>query len=612
MLEHDVPDLGIFDLKLPDGTGIDLLRELKRAHPEIPIILMTAFGEIETAVEAMSAGAYWFVKKPFQNEELLALAGRALESQKLWLELRRLRNTAFTDEDYLHSSSPRMQECYAIAEQVARGDTTSVLIEGESGTGKEYFANLIHRMSGRHDKPFVEINCAAIPSELLESELFGHEKGAFTDARTQKQGLLELANNGTLFLDEIGEMSAMLQVKLLRVLERRIFKRVGGMKDISVNVRIISATNQDLDRSVQEGRFREDLYYRLKVVPLFVPPLRERREDILPLSRLFMDRFARQFKKPFREIGPAAERILLDYPWPGNIRELKNLFERTVLLETGERLEPHHLKLSARPRADAELTVGQKLDEFLNGSMLPESIPFEALIEQAERALILRASCATNWNQSKTAELLQLKRDKLRYRMKLYQINGSEGRSPGSSGVDLHVAFPAFPGGPPRPVGLAARRRLVRLHHEPGPAARAPEDRGHPGLRERHDRVHARAGRHERGHRALREGQPPAGGGRALGERRHPRQAHGLQERGLRLLRRQPGAGVPRHADLLRGVQGPGEEPRDLERARAGQDGQLFRGGRAGADSARTELDGRKEAITKIADEILTRSVEGW
>jgi DNA-binding NtrC family response regulator len=429
VLEHDVPDLGIFDLKLPDGTGIELLRELKQAHPEVPVILMTAFGEIETAVEAMSAGAYWFVKKPFQNEELLALAARALESQKLWLELRRLRNTAFTDEDYLHSSSPRMQECYSIAEQVARGDTTSVLIEGESGTGKEYFANLIHRMSGRHDKPFVEINCAAIPSELLESELFGHEKGAFTDARSQKQGLLELANAGTLFLDEIGEMSPMLQVKLLRVLERRIFKRVGGTKDITVNVRIISATNQDLERSVREGGFREDLYYRLKVVPLFVPPLRERREDVLPLARLFMDRFTRQFKKSFREISPAAERVLLDYGWPGNIRELKNLFERTVLLETGERLEPHHLKLSARPRPDAELTVGQRVDEYLNGGLPESGIPFEDLIERLERALILRASYATNWNQSKTAEFLNLKRDKLRYRMKLYQIHGPKERS---------------------------------------------------------------------------------------------------------------------------------------------------------------------------------------
>ena len=421
-LERDLPDLAIFDLKLPDGTGIELLREIKRAQPEAPVILMTAFGELETAVEAMSAGAFWFVKKPFQNEELLALVARALESHKVWLELKRLRRSAFADEDYLHSSSPAMQEAYAIAEQVARGDTTSVLIEGESGTGKEYFANLIHRMSARHDKPFVEINCAAIPSELLESELFGHEKGAFTDARAQKLGLMELANGGTLFLDEIGEMNPMLQVKLLRVLERRNFKRVGGTKDISVNLRIISATNQDLERMVKEGSFREDLYYRLKVVPLYVPPLRERKEDILPLSRLFMDRFARQFKKPFRDIAAATERLLMEYPWPGNIRELKNLFERTVLLEAGEVLEPHHLKLNPRSRPVADATVGQRVDEYLNGSTLAQGIPFEALIEELERALILRASYATNWNQSRTAELLKLKRDKLRYRMKLYDI----------------------------------------------------------------------------------------------------------------------------------------------------------------------------------------------
>src|SRR5438034_8026614 len=335
VLEHDLPDMMLLDLKLPDGTGLELLREIKRTQSEVPVIMMTAFGELETAVEAMSAGAYWFVKKPFQNEELLALANRALESQRMWIELRRLRHRAFADEDFLHSSSPSMQEAYAIAEQVARGDTTSVLIEGESGTGKEYFANLIHRMSARHDKPFVEINCAAIPRELLESELFGHEKGAFTDARTQKMGLMELANGGTLFLDEIGEMSPMLQVKLLRVLERRTFKRVGGTKDITVNIRVLSATNQDLERMVREGGFREDLYYRLKVVPLYVPPLRERREDIMPLTRLFMDRFTKQFKKEFREISTAAERLLTEYAWSGNIRELKNLMERTVLLESG-------------------------------------------------------------------------------------------------------------------------------------------------------------------------------------------------------------------------------------------------------------------------------------
>ncbi len=425
-IERDMPDMAFLDLKLPDGTGIELLREIKRVQPEVSVVLMTAFGELETAVEAMSAGAFWFVKKPFQNEELLALAARALESQKLWLELRRLRNQAFADEDYLHSASPAMQEAYAIAEQVARGDTTSVLIEGESGTGKEYFANLIHRMSARHSQPFVEINCAAIPAELLESELFGHEKGAFTDARAQKLGLMELANGGTLFLDEIGEMSPMLQVKLLRVLERRTFKRVGGTKDIAVNLRIISATNQDLERMVKEGSFREDLYYRLKVVPLYVPPLRERHEDIVPLARLFMERFAKQFKKPFRDIAPSAQRLLLDYAWPGNIRELKNLFERTVLLESAEVLEASHLKLAGRVRANGDASLGTRIDEALVGAIPSTGLPFEALVEELERALIVRASCATKWNQSRTAEMLNLKRDKLRYRMKLYSIRSKD------------------------------------------------------------------------------------------------------------------------------------------------------------------------------------------
>jgi DNA-binding NtrC family response regulator len=222
-------------------------------------------------------------------------------------------------------------------------------------------------------------------------------------------------------------MSPMLQVKLLRVLERRTFKRVGGTKDITVNVRVISATNQDLERLVREGGFREDLFYRLKVVPLFVPPLRERKEDILPLSSLFMDRFARQFRKPFRAISPEAERMLVEYPWPGNIRELRNLFERTVLLEAGEVLEPHHLKLHPRARPAAETTVGQRVDEYLNAPFPSAGVPFEALVEEIERALILRASYATKWNQSRTAEVLNLKRDKLRYRMKLYDIRPDPG-----------------------------------------------------------------------------------------------------------------------------------------------------------------------------------------
>jgi DNA-binding NtrC family response regulator len=429
-LEREMPDLAFLDLKLPDGSGMELLREMKRIQPEMVVVLMTAFGELETAVEAMSAGAYWFMKKPFEQEELLALTGRALESQRQWLELRRLRNVAFSDEDYLHSSSPAMQEAYAIAEQVARGETTSVLIEGESGTGKEYFANLIHRMSARHSQAFIEINCAAIPSELLESELFGHEKGAFTDARAQKLGLMEMANGGTLFLDEIGEMAPMLQVKLLRVLERRTLRRVGGTKDLPVNLRVISATNQDLEKRVREGAFREDLYYRLKVVPLLVPPLRDRREDILPLARLFLDRFSKQFRKPFRGFAASAERVLLDYSWPGNIRELKNLMERTVLLEQGELLEAHHLRLAPRPRTPDEATLGQRVDDALTGVMPSTGIPFEALVEELERALIVRASYATKWNQSRTAELLNLKRDKLRYRMKLYDLHAERQGQP--------------------------------------------------------------------------------------------------------------------------------------------------------------------------------------
>ncbi len=424
-IERDMPDLAFLDLKLPDGSGLDLLREIKRLQPEVAVVLMTAFGELETAVEAMSAGAYWFMKKPFEQEELIALAARALESQKMYLELRRLRHQAFSDDDFLHSSAPSMQETYGIAEQVARGDTTSVLLEGESGTGKEYFANLIHRMSARHAQPFIEINCAAIPSELLESELFGHEKGAFTDARAQKLGLMEMANGGTLFLDEIGEMAPMLQVKLLRVLERRTFRRVGGTKDISVSLRIISATNQDLEKMVREGGFREDLYYRLRVVPLHVPPLRERREDILPLARLFIERYAKQFKKPFRGISDAAERMLTDYHWPGNIRELKNLMERTVLLENAEIMDAPHLKLAGRARGPEEATIGQRIDDALTSIIPPSGLPFEALVEELERALILRASYATKWNQSRTAELLNLKRDKLRYRMKLYDLHGS-------------------------------------------------------------------------------------------------------------------------------------------------------------------------------------------
>jgi DNA-binding NtrC family response regulator len=316
---------------------------------------------------------------------------------------------------------PATTSVYTIVEQVAQSDSTSVLIEGESGTGKELIAHWIHELSARRDKPMLEVNCAAIPRELLESELFGHEKGAFTDARQQKQGLLELAHGGTLFLDEVGEMSLTIQVKLLRVLERMTFKRVGGTKDITVSVRVISATNQNLETMVREQRFREDLFYRLKVVPIRVPPLRERREDILPLAQHFLSQFNRLFSKNFGGLDPAAEHILMSYPWPGNIRELRNLFERIVLLSQGTRIMPQHLATAIAPAPVKSDSAYGALRSVLEEGRIPEDgFDLEGTLARAERDIIQHALDRSGGNQSRTAALLQMKRDKLRYRMKLY------------------------------------------------------------------------------------------------------------------------------------------------------------------------------------------------
>jgi len=424
-LEREPVDLVLLDIRMPDLTGIEVLKKIREQWPDQIVVMLTGEPDHETAVQAMRLGArdYLTKGKPIR-EELLLVLDRELSSQRMGREVqhhRRERSQKFS-RDFVRGESAAMQRVYSVVEQVATSESTSVLIQGESGTGKELIAHWVHDLSARRDKAMLEVNCAAIPRELLESELFGHEKGAFTDARQQKQGLLELANGGTLFLDEVGEMSLTIQVKLLRVLERMTFKRVGGTKDITVSVRVISATNQDLETMVREQRFREDLYYRLKVVPIDVPPLRQRREDVLPLARLFMERFSRQFKKPFRDISPAAQRVLVDYPWPGNIRELRNLFERTILLENGVVLEPPHLKIAPRASRISEASIGQRVDEILVNSVPESGIPFEPLIEELERALILKASYATKWNQSRTAEILNLKRDKLRYRMKLYQL----------------------------------------------------------------------------------------------------------------------------------------------------------------------------------------------
>jgi DNA-binding NtrC family response regulator len=426
LLEKEPADLVLLDIRLPDLTGIQVLERIRAQWPEQIVVMLTGEPDHETAVQAMRLGAreYLTKGKPIR-EELLLVLDRELGAQRLGREVQhhREQKSQKFSRDFVRGQSSSMQQVYTVVEQVAQSDSTSVLIEGESGTGKELIAHWIHELSARRDKPMLEVNCAAIPRELLESELFGHEKGAFTDARQQKQGLLELANGGTLFLDEVGEMSLTIQVKVLRVLERMTFKRVGGTKDITVSVRVISATNQNLETMVREQRFREDLFYRLKVVPIRVPPLRERREDILPLARHFLAQFNRLFGKSFSTIDSGAEQILLSYPWPGNIRELRNLFERIVLLSQGDRIVTQHLTAAIAPaptsvRADSSLDT---LRSVLEAGQIPEGgFDLEGTLGRIERDIIQRALDRSGGNQSRTASLLQMKRDKLRYRMKLY------------------------------------------------------------------------------------------------------------------------------------------------------------------------------------------------
>ncbi len=425
ILEKEPADLVLLDIRMPDMTGIQVLERIRQQWPDQIVVMLTGEPDHETAVQAMRLGArdYLTKGKPIR-EELLLVLDRELQSQRLVREVhhhRQEKSQKFS-RDFVRGQSQAMQQVYTIVEQVAQSDSTSVLIEGESGTGKELIAHRIHELSARRDKPMLEVNCAAIPRELLESELFGHEKGAFTDARQQKQGLLELANGGTLFLDEVGEMSLTIQVKVLRVLERMTFKRVGGTKDITVSVRVISATNQNLESMVRDQRFREDLFYRLKVVPIRVPPLRERREDILPLAQHFLAQFNRLFGKSFAAIDPGAEQILLSYPWPGNIRELRNLFERIVLLSQGTRILPQHLTAAIAPAPSrSEASSLQVLRGILEAGQIPDDgFDLEGTLGGIERDIIRRALDRSGGNQSRTAELLQMKRDKLRYRMKLY------------------------------------------------------------------------------------------------------------------------------------------------------------------------------------------------
>jgi two-component system response regulator AtoC len=398
------PDVVLLDLRLPDIDGNHVLVDLKTRHPQTAVIMITAFGAIESVVTAMKSGATDYLEKPFQHLEKLRISvTRALEEVKARREIHRLQSR---EEGKYHligesASTRRLRELIG---QLAQSEAHTILIHGESGTGKELVAKGLHYESQRSHFPFMEVNCAAIPETLFESELFGHEKGAFTDAKSTKKGLMELADRGTLFLDEVGEVSPGGQAKLLRCLQERMLKRVGGTRDIKVDVRVVAATNRPLETLVKEGRFREDLFYRLNVIPITIPPLRERREDILPLARHFLAEANSTFHKAVQRFSPEAEVLLLGYPWPGNVRELKNLIERLIILSTNETIEPHHL-----PSQFTGLPDGRESTEA------PTQQP--RTLAAVERAYIRKVMDQVNGNKSEAAKVLGITRQTLRKKL---------------------------------------------------------------------------------------------------------------------------------------------------------------------------------------------------
>ena len=411
LAREEQPELVLLDYHLPGINGLEVLQRLKEIDEDIPVIMVTAQGGLETAVNTMRHGAYDYINKPFNLDEMAIVIRKALENSDLRREVVQLRSEHKKQgPPKILGNSKHMKNVLEMMAKVAKSDASTVLVQGESGTGKELVAKWIHYESARAEKPFVAINCAAVPSTLLESELFGHEKGAFTDAKSSKKGLFELADGGTVFLDEIGDMEVGMQAKLLRFLEDRTFRRIGGAKVIPVDVRIISATNKDLLKAIEEKVFRNDLYYRLQVIPIFLPSLRERKEDIIVLVNHFMETFAREFNKPIKGISSMAEKLLVEYDWPGNIRELKNVVERAIILGNDENLLLENLPLEIVAKA-SHMSV-----QTTTFKLPPEGID----IEEVERELIKQSLEITDWNQSKAAKKLNLGIDAFRYRMKKF------------------------------------------------------------------------------------------------------------------------------------------------------------------------------------------------
>jgi len=403
-------DLVLLDYKLPDTDGVSVLRKLKEFDPDILVILLTAYATVETAVEAMKLGAFHFANKPFNLDEVSATVERALETTRLRREVRQFRTNAARPYGLqsIVGNSAAMTALRQLVARVATSPASTVLLTGESGTGKDLVAKVIHYASERSSRAFMNITCSALPEQLLESELFGHERGAFTDARLQKRGLLESADGGTVFLDEIGEMVPALQAKLLRFLEEKAFKRVGGATDIRVDVRVIAATNRNLEEEVAKGRFRSDLFYRLNVLPIAMPALRTHPEDIPLLVEYFVDNFNTEFRKKVLGVSLAAYAVLQRYGWPGNVRELRNVVERAMLLSDGTRLEARDFATLGSTTVTA--------DEF--------ELPANGVnLEEIERSLVIQALKRAGGNQTRAAALLGLNRDQIRYRIEKFGLS---------------------------------------------------------------------------------------------------------------------------------------------------------------------------------------------
>jgi len=415
LLQDHSYDVVVTDLSMPEVDGMGVLAYLVEHFPETSCIIITGYGTIKTAVDAMRLGAYDYLCKPIESQEILMVIARALEHQRLWRENLRLKKQLrekFGFDNIIGISDPMVQ-VFDLIRKVADTDST-VLITGESGTGKELVARAIHYHSQRQANPLIPVNCAAIPEDLLESELFGHEKGAFTHAIRTRIGRFEQAHGGTIFLDEIGDMSPALQVKILRVLQDRQFERIGGNRTIKVDIRVVAATNKDLEQLVQQGRFREDLYYRLNVIPIHLPPLRERQSDIPILVNHFLQEFSHKKKKSLQRVTPAAMRLLTAYHWPGNVRELENLMERLVILSEGDTLDvpdlPEHLH--QRP-----------VEPVWWPAEIPATgLPLQKILSDLERQLIIKALHQTNWVKNQAAQLLQLNRTTLIEKIKKQKI----------------------------------------------------------------------------------------------------------------------------------------------------------------------------------------------